>query len=832
MSVDAGTTRYVDFYADAGGLTAGTMNLYMYKLNASTNEWELQENIENWYVVVLGGVSDHVQRTLAEGEWLFVLGNGEGLSLATGYTLRFDADVVNDYNNALTVEGTITGNVIEDLDNQNGQDDLPVGTTVTSITNADGLVTNLIAGEPNTLVGKYGTLTVNSDGSFSYVVNSTFRDYGEVDRFIYEVTAPSGKTTTANLNIELASVASSDEVIIDNTVVLAVQPTETTLIEDQITIGDATAVNILSLGIAGDVLSAGVVGTEGVMDFTVAEGTTRELTFQGSGGGLSLAVTYEFTLYRQDEQTGQFVQVHKDPDFLFVPLLASGTSDPLALTFGEGVYVAIINATGGIDVAGGATVEVTEDKTYDYNTPLTLTGTTTGDATTEATDAVVEVNDIAVVDGQPATIIGEFGTLVINYDGTYTYSVNKPADTTGWVPPYGEVDRFEVVRQTAEGNSVIDILNIKIETNEAVDDQDQGTIDLLNSTPFSASADVGAIDISASRTISFDVEGNNYLNSLTLEGVVTRSSVLSSPTMNVSITKDGGATPIYNGPVTLTWTTLGTSSNYSLNMTLLDGQVFDAGAYVVNITTASGLGNIVDVDSATLTGSLINDISNVTSPVIEGNVLTNDSVIGQIDILKIGHKEVYVNDVNKGADSITVEGEHGVLTLYRDGKYSYQPNGLTGGVDTFTYNTVTKVGTEQTATLEINVGLNITGTGTADEVNTSASIDLLTLGAGADTAIFDVLNQAQHIGQADVWTDYSQVQGDVIDISALLAGQTVDSGNIGTFVTLAQDGTDTVVSIDLDGTGTQYNPTELVTLQNTDSTTLLLEELLKYNNPI
>ena len=145
---------------------------------------------------------------------------------------------------------------------------------------------------------------------------------------------------------------------------------------------------------------------------------------------------------------------------------------------------------------------------------------------------------------------------------------------------------------------------------------------------------------------------------------------------------------------------------------------------------------------------------------------------------------------------------------------------------------MTKVGTEQTATLEINVGLNITGTGTADEVNTSASIDLLTLGAGADTAIFDVLNQAQHIGQADVWTDFSKAQGDVIDISALLAGQTVNSGNIGTFVTLAQDGTDTAVSIDLDGTGTQYNPTELVTLQNTDSTTLLLEELLKYNNPI
>lgn len=38
LSVDSGTTRDVDFYADAGGIAAGTMNLYMYKLNASTNE--------------------------------------------------------------------------------------------------------------------------------------------------------------------------------------------------------------------------------------------------------------------------------------------------------------------------------------------------------------------------------------------------------------------------------------------------------------------------------------------------------------------------------------------------------------------------------------------------------------------------------------------------------------------------------------------------------------------------------------------------------------------------------------------------------------------------
>src|SRR5690606_31220844 len=126
-------------------------------------------------------------------------------------------------------------------------------------------------------------------------------------------------------------IPSNEDVIIDDTVTLTVQPLETVLTGDSVTIDNATAINVLNLGVAGDVLSASVIGTEGVMDFTVDEGTLRELTFQGSGGGLSIAVTYGFTIYRQDEKTGLFVQVHQEPEFLYVPLLASGTSAPLSL---------------------------------------------------------------------------------------------------------------------------------------------------------------------------------------------------------------------------------------------------------------------------------------------------------------------------------------------------------------------------------------------------------------------------------------------------------------------------------------------------------------------
>ena len=50
-------------------------------------------------------------------------------------------------------------------------------------------------------------------------------------------------------------------------------------------------------------------------------------------------------------------------------------------------------------------------------------------------------------------------------------------------------------------------------------------------------------------------------------------------------------------------------------------------------------------------------------------------------------------------------------------------------------------------------------------------------------------------------------------------------------ITLEQRGDDTVVKIDRDGlvTDPSYAPTELIILQNTTSTSLVLDDLIKYN---
>ena len=96
--------------------------------------------------------------------------------------------------------------------------------------------------------------------------------------------------------------------------------------------------------------------------------------------------------------------------------------------------------------------------------------------------------------------------------------------------------------------------------------------------------------------------------------------------------------------------------------------------------------------------------------------------------------------------------------------------------------------------------------------------------AGADTVKYTSLNT---IDQGDYWTDFSKSQGDKIDVSTLLSNKNVTAANIGEYVTVEQKGTDTVIKIDLDAKGTQYEAKELVVLQNTNAT---LDDLLKGNH--
>src|SRR5690606_23182231 len=99
--------------------------------------------------------------------------------------------------------------------------------------------------------------------------------------------------------------------------------------------------------------------------------------------------------------------------------------------------------------------------------------------------------------------------------------------------------------------------------------------------------------------------------------------------------------------------------------------------------------------------------------------------------------------------------------------------------------------------------------------------------------IYDLLEATDDAGGngIDVWTDFSQAQGDQIDVSALLAGQVVTAENLNDFVSITYDEENSTVTlaIDRDGSSGEFSQTELLKLTNQTSL-ITFEDLLQNNN--
>ena len=158
--------------------------------------------------------------------------------------------------------------------------------------------------------------------------------------------------------------------------------------------------------------------------------------------------------------------------------------------------------------------------------------------------------------------------------------------------------------------------------------------------------------------------------------------------------------------------------------------------------------------------------------------------------------------------------------LNQDGSYVFTPAANATAADVeFEYKLVAPNGVEKSATLTIDLGKAFVS---------SAANDTVALGEGADKIIFNVLNASDKTGGNghDTWTDFKAENNDKIDISKLLQGD-VNSENIDQYVSVNKVGNDTVISIDRDGSGTNYAKADLITLKNTDTT---LQDLLNNNN--
>uniref|UniRef100_UPI001C555F04 Ig-like domain-containing protein n=1 Tax=Acinetobacter sp. YH16038 TaxID=2601183 RepID=UPI001C555F04 len=258
-----------------------------------------------------------------------------------------------------------------------------------------------------------------------------------------------------------------------------------------------------------------------------------------------------------------------------------------------------------------------------------------------------------------------------------------------------------------------------------------------------------------------------------------------------------------------------------------------------NVSTSQSLGKLVDL--SLITGNSLNGAVNL----VEGNDAPTETINRSTeikDLLIYGYDGEDI--ISSGSGNDVIYGGEGMDTIKGGSGDDYLNGGA--GNDTL-YGDIGNdvlVGGAGNDFLYGGTGNNIFNGGEGRDTFIS------TVGGGRDTAIYDVLNAADATGghDQDLWKNFAKgdvntsADADVIDISALLADQKSEGGSIdlAKFVSVEVKDGHTIISIDRDGetvvddsgkaiSGNQYAMTELLTLNNVETT---LADLLKNNQII
>ncbi|MCU8000627.1 retention module-containing protein, partial [Shewanella sp. SM95] len=483
-----------------------------------------------------------------------------------------------------------TGNV---LDNDS---DIDSTLSVVSFTVNGDTVT---AGTTVSLEG--GSLVINADGSYTFTPNANWN--GQVPVITYTTNTGSTATLTINVTpVDDASALANDTNTVD----------EDTVATGNVLTNDSDVDNTLS------VVSFTVNGD------TVAAGTTVEL----EGGDLVINADGSYTFTPNANWNGQ------------VPVITytTNTGSTATLTIN-------VNPVDDPSILANDSATVAEDTVATGNV-------LDNDSDIDSTLSVVSftVNGDTVTVGTTVSLEG--GSLVINTDGSYTFTPN--ANWNGQVPV--------ITYTTNTGSTATLTINISPVDDTSILANDSATVAEDTAATGNVLDNDSDIDSPLS-VVSFTVNGDT----------VTAGTTVSLEGGSLVINADGSYTftpnANWNGQVpVITYTTnTGSTATLTINVTPVD----DASA-LANDT------NTVDEDS-----------------IATGNVLTNDSdVDNELSVVSF----TVNNDTVTAGTTVTLED--GSLVINADGSYTFTPNAnWNGTVPVITYTT----NTGSTATLTIKV---------------------------------------------------------------------------------------------------------------------------------
>ncbi|WP_458130783.1 retention module-containing protein [Pseudomonas sp. R3-41] len=624
--------------------------------------------------------------------------------------------VVATDDNGTTANGNLDVNIVDDL--PKAVDDSNGTASETNLTLTGSVLTNDTQGAdpvasgpitPGTFTGTYGTLVLNADGSYTYTLNTADADFKGLhgggngsETFTYTLTDADGDTSTANLVLQVHN--NDDPVIITG---LDTEGGELSLQEKNLSDGsspDASALTqsgtftvtaldgVQTLSVGGINVVTGGVAAGFPQSITTALGNTLTITGFNAATGV---VSYSYTLLDNEAHPNANGANNVSEQFAVVATDDNGTT-----------------ANGNLDVniVDDLPKAVDDSNGTASETNLTLTGSVlTND--TEGADPVAS-GPIT-----PGTFTGTYGTLVLNADGSYTYTLNTAdADFKGLHGGGNGSETFTYTLTDADGDTSTANLVLQVHNND-----DPVTITGLDTEGGELSlqeknlSDGSSPDASAlTQSGTFTVTALDGVQTLSVGGinVVTNGvaagfpqSITTALGNTLTITGFNAAT----GVVSYSYTLLDNEAHPNANGANNVSEQFAVVATDDNGTTANGNLDVNIVDD--LPTAHADSASVDEGGTVSGNVLNNDeggadgpAASGAVIGVRAG------NDTSTsavGGLNTQINGTYGYLTLDANGNAVYHSNPNTvsapGATDVFTYTVRDADGDESTTTITIDV---------------------------------------------------------------------------------------------------------------------------------
>ncbi|ACJ41698.1 Biofilm-associated protein [Acinetobacter baumannii AB0057] len=832
---------------------------------------------------LIGGTPTAVLEGLDAGQYRAFIGYEGLLGVGLGGTLTGTMDVYNPYIVAGYSVEPISGNVIKDA-SLTGEVDAASSSAV--ISQVNGVAVDPVAGA--TITGTYGTLVIDQDGNYTYTPTVNGANLGQVDQFTYTLLDPvTGNTSEATLYVRLDSDSvdmtwndadpSQPAVITSPLPVDAMDNVASAEIDMVYPVTTEVLDNAISynwlLGVGGIVIGS----KEGTATFTVDPGNLTDAIIAVNFGSVATVVDGLHVVLTRVNPDGTRTVVADSSDTGVIDLLGIfGSEVQFKIdNLSAGTYELFMESNTLLTALGSVTADITLNHGDITQPPVLVVDPVTGNVLADDNSAVYGTNYVpdyitttsvvtavtaengnttTVVVGTPATVVGVYGTLTINADGTYSYQATADMANVGKVdsftytvsdPVTGRTDTatlhvqvgspdVDVTWNTADpsADATLPTPSVTADTDDAtismapvvdpVVDVASGNVTIGNLAGFPPLPVLSSTVTSSQFTVAANTVSDvhvqlNYTASLSLSAL---------PTTGYTIQQLVGTTWVdtaYSGSATALAGVLGAPA-FSADVPHLSEGTYRV---VFSLSSLISLGTVTLDSVVTTTATHLDQYTpDGQTDWITGNVLTNDVVEGT---------QLYVMNSTTGTYELAagqgVNTGEGTLYLYNDGSYFYKPldSAANATVDVIDYKLVSVIdGSEYTSSLTINLSQELNSLA----VSTAAN-DTFALGNGSDTLIYNTLTAASvtnatggntTAGGVDVWTDFhvgntaTDDQADKIDLSNLLIGSQTNL-TIGQYVTVSYDAaTQTAtISVDRDGgllvEGT-YTETPLLQLTN------------------